>query len=127
MERQQRLADGQLNLWVILDESLLRRAIGGPTVLAAQLDHLLTPRPNITIQILKHQTVWHAGLNGAFTLMTFEHHPTVAFVESLTGDLDVEGEEDVRRYTLAFDYLRATAAGVEESRELIAHARDTIE
>ncbi|WP_326551885.1 hypothetical protein [Micromonospora sp. NBC_01813] len=39
----------------------------------------------------------------------------------------MEGERDVWRYSLAFDYLRATAAGVEESRELIARARDSIE
>lgn len=80
-----------------------------------------------TIQVLEQQTVWHAGLNGAFTIMTFPAHPGVVFVESLTGDLDIEGEADVRRFTLAFDYLRAAAAGVEESQELIARTRDTIE
>lgn len=127
MERQQRLADGSVKLWAVLDESLLHRPIGGAAVLRAQLDHLLVPRKNVTIQMLRQQTVWHAGLNGAFTIMTFPAHPSVAFVESLTGDLDVEGEADVRRFTLAFDYLRAAAASVEESRELIAHARDTIE
>jgi transcriptional regulator with XRE-family HTH domain len=126
MERQHRLTEGSLKLWAILDESLLHRPIGGPEVLRAQLDHLLVPRKNVTIQVLKQQTVWHAGLNGAFTIMIFPAHPSVVFVESLTGDLDVEGEAEVRRFTLAFDYLRAAAAGVEESRELITRARDTI-
>lgn len=126
LARQQRLNAGDLKLWAVLDESLLRRRIGGDDVLRAQLDHLLVPRKNVTIQVLKQQTVWHAGLNGAFTLMNFSDHPSVVFVETLIGDLDVEAESDVTRYTLAFDYLRAAAAGVEESRDLIARARDEI-
>jgi transcriptional regulator with XRE-family HTH domain len=127
MERQQRLMDGSLTLWAVLDESLLRRPIGGHDVLRAQLDHLRAPRTNVTIQVLKQQTVWHTGLNGAFTVMAFPTHPTVVFVETLTGDLDVEGQHDVARFTLAFDYLRAAAAGVEESRDIIARAQDEID
>ncbi|WBB95866.1 helix-turn-helix transcriptional regulator [Solwaraspora sp. WMMA2080] len=127
LARQHRLTEDALKQWAILDESLLHRPIGGPEIFKAQLDRLLAPPSSVTIQVLKQQTVWHAGLNGAFTIMDFPEHPSVVFVETLTGDLDVEGERDVRRYSLAFDYLRATAAGVEESRELIARARDSIE
>lgn len=127
MERQQRLLNGSLELWAVLDESLLHRALGGPETLRSQLDRLVAPTHGVTIQVLKQQTVWHAGLNGAFTIMSFPTHPSVVFVETLTGDLDVEGATDVGRYNLAFDYLRAAAAGVEESRELIARARDSIE
>lgn len=126
LERQQRLAEGSIGLWAVLDESLLRRPIGGHAVLQAQLDHLLVPRANVTIQVLTQQTVWHTGLNGAFTIMGFPSHPSVVFVESLTGDLDVESQEDVARFTLAFDYLRAAAASVEESPAIIARARDEI-
>jgi transcriptional regulator with XRE-family HTH domain len=123
MERQRRLAAGQLRLWAILDESLLSRPIGGSEVLAAQLDHMLMPRGNVTIQVLRQQTVWHAGLNGAFSIMTFSDHEPVVFVESLAGDLNVDGAGDAETYTLAFDYLRAAAASVEETRELITRAR----
>jgi transcriptional regulator with XRE-family HTH domain len=126
MARQQRLDDGSLKLWAVLDESLLRRPIGGREILKAQLERLMQSRPNIVVQVLTQQAVWHAGLNGAFTLMAFPSHPAVAFVESLTGDISVESEQDVKRYTLAFDYLRAAAASVEESRKLIARARDEV-
>ncbi|MEV0808945.1 helix-turn-helix transcriptional regulator [Micromonospora sp. NPDC050200] len=124
MARQRRVDNRSLKLWAVLDESLLYRPIGGRDTLRAQLDFLLRPRNNIVIQVLTQQTVWHAGLNGAFSLMTFDDHPPVVFLESLTGDLSVEGERDVKGFTLAFDYLRAAAASVEESRELIAQARD---
>jgi transcriptional regulator with XRE-family HTH domain len=124
LSRHQRLTDGNLKIWAVLDESLLRRPIGGHAVLKDQLDYLLAPRANVTIQVLEQQTTWHAGLNGAFTIMEFPGHPSVVFVETLTGDLDVEAEDDVARFTLAFDYLRAEAAGVQASRDIIARARD---
>ncbi|MDG4790742.1 helix-turn-helix transcriptional regulator [Micromonospora sp. WMMD1102] len=126
LARQRRLADDSLALWAVLDESLLHRRIGGPDVLKAQLDHLLAPRGNVAIQVLRQQAVWHAGLNGAFTIMSFPLHPPTAFVETPAGDVNVEGAEEVRRFTLAFDYLRATAVSVEESRELIVKARDAL-
>ncbi|MBO4204734.1 helix-turn-helix domain-containing protein [Micromonospora echinofusca] len=126
MARQRRLTDGSLRLWAVLDESLLHRPIGGTDVLRGQLDHLLTLPDNVVIQVLRQQTVWHAGLNGAFTLMSFQDHPAALFVESLTGDVNVESAEDVEASTLAFDYLRAAAASVEDSRELIAAARDAL-
>ncbi|MEV4754280.1 helix-turn-helix transcriptional regulator [Micromonospora sp. NPDC049559] len=126
MARQERVTNGSLKLWAVLDESLLHRPLGGGEILKAQLDRLLEPRKNVAIQVLRQQTVWHAGLNGAFSIMRFPAHPPIAFVESPTGDLDVEDEADVERFTLAFEYLRAAAASVEESRELIARARDEI-
>ncbi|MFC8849288.1 MULTISPECIES: DUF5753 domain-containing protein [unclassified Micromonospora] len=124
--RQRRLTEGSLRLWAVLDESLLHRPIGGAKVLRAQLDHLLATPENVTIQVLPQQTVWHAGLNGAFTIMAFENHPAALFVESPTGDVNVESADDVQASTLAFDYLRAAAASVEESRLLIKAARDAI-
>ena len=41
-------------LWVVLDEAVLRRSIGGRPVMAKQLDHLveMAQRPNIMIQII---------------------------------------------------------------------------
>ncbi|MEH1012181.1 helix-turn-helix transcriptional regulator [Micromonospora sp. CPCC 206060] len=126
MARQRRLTDGSLRLWAVLDESLLHRPIGGADVLRGQLDHLLTLPDNVVIQVLRQQTVWHAGLSGAFTLMSFQDHPAALFVESLTGDVNVDSAEDVEASTLAFDYLRAAAASVEDSQELIAAARDAL-
>ena len=126
MARQDRLAGGGVDLWVVLDESLLHRPIGGPAVLADQLDRLATPTQGVTVQVLPASVVWHPGLNGAFTVMKFTEHPTIVFAEALTGDLHVERETDVSRYTLAFDHLRASAVSPKESRALIAKARDAL-
>lgn len=126
MARQGRMTGGDLDLWVVLDESLLRRQIGGPAVLADQLDRLATPEQGVTVQVLPQSVVWHPGLNGAFTVMQFPEHPTIAFAEALTGDLHVERESEVARYTVAFDHLRAAAASPEESRAHIVKARDAL-
>jgi transcriptional regulator with XRE-family HTH domain len=123
MARQRRLDDGSLKLWAILDESLLHRPIGGTKVLKEQLGHLLVLPSNVTIQVMRQQTTWHAGLNGAFTIMSFHDHPAAVFVESMTGDMGVDGETDIQAFTLGFDYLRAAAASVEESRALILQAQ----
>ncbi|MCG5459615.1 helix-turn-helix domain-containing protein [Micromonospora sp. PSH03] len=122
MARQTRVTKGELPLWVVLDESLLRRRIGGAEVLAEQLERLAEPLPGVTVQVLPSQVSWHPGLNGAFTIMEFGEFPTVAFREALTGDTPVEATVDVQRYTLAFDHLRAMALSPAESRDVTASA-----
>ncbi|WP_172384892.1 helix-turn-helix transcriptional regulator [Streptomyces sp. MNP-20] len=45
-------------LWVIVDESCLRRRVGGPEVMRGQLDHLwhVAQTPNVTIQVLPYDS-----------------------------------------------------------------------
>src|ERR1700678_4330407 len=55
MQRQQRFDDDPpIELWAILDEAVVRRPVGGSTVMRAQLEHLLVmaERPGLTVQIL---------------------------------------------------------------------------
>ena len=42
------------SLWVVIDEAVLRRPVGGAAVMRAQLDRLIdaTGKPNITLQVL---------------------------------------------------------------------------
>jgi hypothetical protein len=58
---------------------------------------------------------------GSFTLMQFPDpaDPDVVYVEAETGALYLEKSEDVRRYSLILDHLRAQALGPAESRALI--------
>lgn len=120
MQRQQRITNDGLTLWVVLDESLLRRRVGSPDVLAEQLERVAEPTPGVTVQVLPSDVGWHPGLSGAFTIMEFAEFPTIAFREALTGDTPVEAARDVGRYTLAFDHLRASALSPVESRKVAA-------
>ncbi len=63
-------------VWVLLDENVLRRAMGGPQVMSAQLARLLREarRPNVTIQVIP-RSVAHSGLHGAFVIAEVSDSP----------------------------------------------------
>ncbi len=125
MERQEVLRnDNPLELWVIVDEAALRRQVGGPAVMRAQLNHLMEAAelPNITFQVIPFSDGAHAGMLGSFVFMQFAEAsiPDVIYVDSMAGDLFLEAEADVRRYRLVFEHLRAVAASPDDSRSLVA-------
>lgn len=128
MARQERLRDGDLRLWVVLDESLLHRSIGDADVLRGQLTGLLGAGERVTLQVLRSSVPWHPGLNGAFTVMHFpdEGHPPIAWSEGAAGDMFVDRATDVARYTQAFDHLRAIAVSPVDSANMIAEVRDRL-
>src|SRR6266566_1826993 len=74
MERQEVLRnDNPLELWVIVDAAALRRQVGGPAVMRAQLNHLMEAAelPNITFQVIPFSDGAHAGMLGSFVFMQF--------------------------------------------------------
>jgi transcriptional regulator with XRE-family HTH domain len=125
LERQKRLtAPDAPSLWVILGEAVLHRQVGGPAVMRAQFAHIaeMAGRSNVTVQVLPYTAGAHPAMLGSFTLMQFPDpaDKDVVYLEAETGALYLEKPEDVRRYSLMIDYLRAQALGPAESRALIA-------
>jgi transcriptional regulator with XRE-family HTH domain len=125
LERQKRLtATDAPALWAVMNEAVLHRQVGGPQVMAGQLAHIgqLATRPNVTVQVLPFTAGAHPAMLGSFTLMQFPDPADrdVVYLEAETGALYLEKPEDVRRYSLMIDYLRAQALGPAESRALIA-------
>ncbi len=116
--------DNPLELWVIVDEAALRRQVGGRDVMRKQLGHLLESAelPHVTIQVIPLDVGAHAGMPGSFVLMQFGETaiPDVIYIDSMAGDLFLEEESDIRRYTLVFEHLRAVAASPAASGSLIA-------
>jgi transcriptional regulator with XRE-family HTH domain len=112
-ERQRRFNEGQLRLWIIIDESALRRPVGSVKILHDQLNYLLSlsTRQNLTLQI----TPMGAGGNAApsaFTILRFNDPelPDVVYVELLTGATYVEKKEDIDRYLMAMERVSITSA-----------------
>jgi transcriptional regulator with XRE-family HTH domain len=125
LERQKRLtAPDAPALWAVMNEAVLHRQVGGPQVMAGQLAHIgqLAARPGVTVQVLPFTAGAHPAMLGSFTLMQFPDPADrdVVYLEAETGALYLEKPEDVRRYSLMIDYLRAQALGPAESRALIA-------
>jgi transcriptional regulator with XRE-family HTH domain len=118
--------DPPLDVWLILDEAVIRRAVGGPEFMRAQLARLTeaSKMPNVTIQVLPFSAGSHAGLRGPFSILEFPERADsdVAYVESVAGILYLEKDREVRSCAEAFDRLRATALSPGASVELIAEA-----
>ena len=76
-----------LDVWLILDESVVRRTIGGPDVMRGQLARLVeaSRKPNVTLQVLPFASGSHAGLRGSFSILEFPERADsdVAYVESV--------------------------------------------
>jgi transcriptional regulator with XRE-family HTH domain len=113
-----------LKLWAIVDESVVRRVVGGTAAMRKQLRHLLeaSEQPHITLQVLPFKAGAHAGLLGSFVLLDFPIRGDldVVYVEGHTSSLYLERDDDLADYGRAFDLLRASAEDVEPSRDLIA-------
>lgn len=132
MERQELLqGDDPLELWAIADEAAIRRMVGGPKVMRAQLTHLRESgeQPNITLQVIPFDVGAHPGMPGSFIYMEFGEpsDPELVYVDTLAGDLFLEADADVRRYAAMFDHLRATALSPANTRRMISTATERLE
>ncbi|GAB4101691.1 helix-turn-helix transcriptional regulator [Micromonospora taraxaci] len=106
----------------IIDESVLRRPVGRPAVMRAQLQHLggLIQRPNIDLRVLRSKVGLHAGLDGSFVLFRMpKPYPEVAYAETLGGRRFMESPKS-KRYALAYHRLRDVALDQRETAVLIS-------
>jgi transcriptional regulator with XRE-family HTH domain len=125
INRQQLLTkQDPLELITILDEGVLRRWLGGPSVMADQLRHLIkmSERPNVTIHVLPFATGPHISMHGSFVVLRFPGPSTsdIVYLENMTSELFIENEAEAYHYSLAFDRLREMVLGPAESVDFIA-------
>jgi len=102
------------SLWVVLDEAVLRRPIGGSAVMRAQLKHLIemSQRPNVTIQIMPFTAGGHAAAGGSFSVLHFAEDdlPDVVYHEQLASAQYLDKQDVVGKYLEVMDRLRLEAA-----------------
>lgn len=117
--------DSPPNLWVILDEAVLRRPVGGADVMRAQLKKVADAAkvPGNTIQVLPFAAGEHGSMGSAFSILTFPEpmDPGIVYVETRAGSLYLEGQH-VRDYTVVFQHLVATALGKRASAAMLGEA-----
>lgn len=109
-------------LWAILDEAAIRRNVGGPEVMRAQLQHLLqSAQGKTTIQVVPFGAGAHPGTTGPFIVLAFPGTADVdvAYMETIGGNLWVDKPEEVEQYTTAFDHLRAVALSPDDTRDML--------
>ncbi|MEV7343888.1 helix-turn-helix transcriptional regulator [Streptomyces sp. NPDC093544] len=118
-----------LRLWVVLDESVLHRVVGGPDIMREQLEHLnaLGAEPHITVQVLPYDVGAHPGLSGQFSILRFADSPEagVVYLEGSTSDLYLEKRSVLEHYDLTYAHLQALALDPDNTRHFIADAIKT--
>jgi hypothetical protein len=118
------IQDDPIDLWVVLDEAVVSRPVGGDEVMRDQLARLVEAAqlPNVTLQILPFAAGAHAGMDGAFAILDFPdvEDPDVVYAENATGGLFLEKSDELLKYRSIFDSIQATALTPEESTEMIA-------
>ncbi|GHH94931.1 helix-turn-helix domain-containing protein [Streptomyces capillispiralis] len=124
LARQERLvSDSPLQLWAVLSEAVLLQQVGGPEVMAAQLEQLLTSseQPNVTIQVLPFSRGAHASMFGPYVVLGFPEEAAldVVLADNPTGSMWLEREAEVARYQELFDAARTSALSPVESRTVI--------
>jgi hypothetical protein len=131
---EERLRRGQLltrsnppQLEVVIDEAVLRRPVGGPAAMGAQLSHILkvAELSNITIQVIPFAAGAHPALESDFVILSFDGWTSdIVHIEGLVGQVFLEKTPDVERYFQVFDSLQDMALSPKDSAHLIAGIRD---
>ena len=115
---------------VLLDESVLRRGVGGPALMVAQLDKVLAAahRGEVAIQVIPFASGAYLAAAGYFVLLEFGADSQlwpVVFIEGLSGNQYLERKADISRYRETIDYLRERALEPSASVDLVIEARKT--
>ncbi|MFC4609050.1 helix-turn-helix domain-containing protein [Streptomyces maoxianensis] len=126
VRRQERVNDTEhpLRLWVVIDEAALRRIVGDKQLMREQLEYLveLSQLPHVTVQVLPFDMGAHPGINGQYAILEFPDaaDSSVVYIEGVTSDLYLEKANDVQKYSVMYEHLRAQALNVDHTRQFIA-------
>src|SRR5690242_1607206 len=120
--------DPPLELSAVLDEAVLRREVGGPEVMAQQLERLVEAArlPQVRLRVLPFSAGAHVGVTGPFVIFSFSRTSDldVVVLDHLTSSLYLERKEDLRAYSEAFKDLQSHALSPEDSLDYIAAIGD---
>jgi hypothetical protein len=118
-------------LWAIVDESVLQRPIGSPTVFRAQLEYLIeaSRRHNVTLQIIPFDKGGYTATGGAFTLLRFNDAdlPDIVYIEHLTSAVYLDKREELDTYVVTMDAVTISAAQPRETEGIIRRAIERLD
>lgn len=89
-----------------------------------QLDYLLemSQLPHVTVQLIPFTMGAHPGVSGQYAILEFPDaaDSSVVYIEGVTSDLYLEKPQDVQKYSVMYEHLRAQALNADQTREFIA-------
>jgi transcriptional regulator with XRE-family HTH domain len=126
MERQEILSrDNPPKLWVMIAEGVARQLVGGPDVMAAQLDHLIASAdaPGIVLQILPFTATDAPVAEGPASLLEFDGHPPVAYLEGWGTGRVVEDPTEVAGIAAGLNMIKSCGLSPSDSKVLLTKIR----
>jgi transcriptional regulator with XRE-family HTH domain len=128
MERQSLLTrEDAPRVWIVMDETALRRPVGGPDVMREQIDKLLesVELPHVTLQVAPFAAGPHPGTFGPFVLFRFAmaELPDMVYSEYLTGAVYLDARTEVATHLEVMDRMAAQAATAQRTKELLRDLR----
>ena len=125
-----------LELRAVLNEAVIRRPVGGPRGMAAQLDRLAeaADMPNVSLRVIPFSVGLHRGvMTGPFYILRFplngdgqDSEPATVYVDGFTGDLYLDKPREVEQYADAFESIWSAALGEAGSRDLIRQSAEEL-
>ncbi|MER7204421.1 transcriptional regulator [Streptomyces sp. CB01635] len=128
MQRQELITREEApRLWMVMDETALRRPVGGPDVMRGQIDRLLevTELANVTLQIAEFAAGPHPGTYGPFVLFRFamSELPDMVYSEYLTGAVYLDARPEVATHLEVMDRMAAHAATAHRTKDILRDLR----
>lgn len=113
--------DDPPHTFLVLDEDVIRRDVGGREVMRGQLNYLLEVGQcgRAQIQIVPRAAGFHAGLAGSFIILGFEDGPEVAYTEASAEGILLKHRDRVALQVLTWDLIQGKTLSVEESSAMI--------
>ncbi|MFJ8823958.1 Scr1 family TA system antitoxin-like transcriptional regulator [Streptomyces sp. NPDC102467] len=127
MERQRILDRGEPpQVWVVLDEAVLCRPLGGRDVMWNQLAHLLSFRDqrHVSVQVLPFSVGQHTALTGSFNLLRFDEDPDVLYTEGFVQGHATANPKAFKEGSFLYARLQAAALSVEDSAAMISRVME---
>jgi transcriptional regulator with XRE-family HTH domain len=113
LQRQEVLKrDNPPALWVIIDEAVLRRPVGGRHVMREQVNKLIEAarQPSIRIEVVPISTGAHEGLYiSPFILADFENEDSVACMDTSVAPQFLKNRKDIAELDLLWATLKGEA------------------
>lgn len=107
----------------ILDESVIRRLVGSPSIMRQQLQELLRTAklPNVIIRVVPFTAGLNPGMKQPFELIQFADTPdeSIVFLESPLGDIITDDSTETQYYQEAFRRITMASLSPEDSVEML--------
>lgn len=114
-------------LWVITDETSLRRPSGSTAVMREQIEHLLdvADLPNVSLQVCPFEAGLHPGAFGPFTIFRFEipELPDIVCTDSLSRAGYSEEKEEVALFREALSQMSVYAFSKQKTKTFLGDIR----